>query len=97
MKVELSPEALALFHEIQASLRATGTKRARAFAAEMRRIGGLLRRFPRAGKPVGNFRRTLLQRFAYSVLYEIDGDVVRILSIKPQQLEAEYWEDDEDG
>lgn len=97
MTVELSPEALALFHEIQASIRATNPKRARAFAEEMRRVGGVLRLFPRAGTPVGNYRRMLLHRFAYSVLYEIVGGNIRILSIKPQQREPDYWADEDDS
>jgi plasmid stabilization system protein ParE len=96
VKVELSPEALALFHEIQDSIRETSPRRARAFAAEVRRIGSVLRLFPRAGTPVGNFRRMLLHRFEYSVLYEIVGGNVRILSIKPQQREPDYWADDDD-
>lgn len=97
MKLELSPEALALFHEIQTTLRATSPKRARAFAMEMRRVGNMLRRFPRSGTPVGEYRRMILQRFAYSVLYEIVDDLVRILSIRPQQQEPDYWADENDS
>jgi plasmid stabilization system protein ParE len=97
VKVELSPEAVALFHEIQASIRETNPKRARAFAEEMRRVGRVLRLFPRAGAPVGDYRRILLQQFAYSVLYEIVDGNVRILSIKPQQREPDYWADQDDS
>jgi plasmid stabilization system protein ParE len=84
-----------LFLEIQAEIRARSPMRARAFTAEMRRIGRVLRLLPRSGAPVGEFRRMILQRFAYSVLYEIVDDAVRILSIRPQSREPDYWEDDE--
>ncbi|HYW12178.1 MAG TPA: type II toxin-antitoxin system RelE/ParE family toxin [Longimicrobium sp.] len=93
MKLELHPEALARFHEIQTDLRSTSAKRAHAFAAEMRRIGSMLRQFPRAGTPVGSLRRVAMHRFQYSILYEIDGEVVRMTTIEPQKREPDYWAD----
>jgi plasmid stabilization system protein ParE len=91
LRVELSPEALARFHEIQEDLRATNQKRARAFAAEMRRIGSILRLFPRAGTPIGEFRRMVLNNFLYYILYSIEEDHVRITTIEHQKAQRGPW------
>jgi plasmid stabilization system protein ParE len=97
VRLELHPEALARLHEIQSELRSTKPDRARAFAAEVRKIGSMLRQFPRAGAPVGAFRRVAMQRFPYSLLYEINGEIVRINTILPQKREPDYWADEDDS
>jgi plasmid stabilization system protein ParE len=95
VRLELAPEAAARFREIQTGLRAASAKRARAFVAEVRRIGNVLRRYPRAGTRTDGLRRMILQGFPYSILYEIDGDRVRITSIEHQKQEPDYRADDD--
>jgi plasmid stabilization system protein ParE len=97
VKLELHPEALARFHEIQTHLRSTSVKRAHAFLADVRRIGSMLRQFPRAGTPVGALRRVTMRQFQYSILYEIDNEVVRITTILPQKREPDYWAEEGDS
>lgn len=97
MRFELHPEALARFHEIQNDLRASNPKRACVRGRDAQG-GARTSPVPRAGAPIGGaLRRMVLQRFSYSVLYAVEGDLVRITTIEPQQLEPDYWANDEDG
>jgi plasmid stabilization system protein ParE len=95
VRVELSPEANATFLNIQSEYRATNKKLARDFAAEVRRIGAELRRFPQMGMRVGRLRRMILHRFLYLILYEIGGALIRITSILHQKQRPTYLADDE--
>jgi hypothetical protein len=61
----------------------------------MRRVWRQIRIYPRSGTPLGEFRRVILNRFHYSVLYEMDDDVIRVTAIRRQEQEPDYWTDDE--
>jgi len=60
----------------------------------MRRVWRQLSRYPRSGTPIDEFRRIILNGFPYSVIYDIDDDMVRVTAIRRQQQEPDYWADD---
>jgi plasmid stabilization system protein ParE len=94
VKIEISPAAQETFREAQAEYRNISKQVAKRFAAEMRRIWRQLSRFPRSGTPIEEFRRIVLNGFPYSVIYDIDDDVVRVAAIRRQQQEPDYWASD---
>ncbi|HEV3049942.1 MAG TPA: type II toxin-antitoxin system RelE/ParE family toxin [Longimicrobium sp.] len=95
MRVEISPGASEAFLEAQAEYRKISKQVARRFAAEMRRVWRQIRTYPRSGTPLGELRRVVLTRFPYSLLYEIDGNVIRVTAIRRQEQEPDYWADDD--
>jgi plasmid stabilization system protein ParE len=95
VRVEISPAAKEAFVAAQAEYREIDPRLARRFAAQMRRVWRQLSRFPRSGPPVGELRRITLNGFPYSVLYEIDGDLIRATMIRHQKQEPDYWAGDE--
>ena len=55
------------------------------FVDEFESAVQLMQQFPSSGSPFGNrFRRVLLKRFPYSVLYAMAGDVLRVVAIMHQ-------------
>jgi toxin ParE1/3/4 len=56
----------------------------------------LISESPRLGREIGNgFRRVLLQRFPYTVIYEVDveTDTVLIVTVGHQRRRPGYWRD----
>ncbi|HEY7767284.1 type II toxin-antitoxin system RelE/ParE family toxin [Longimicrobium sp.] len=74
--------------------RGDGSKLARAFAAEFRRVSLLLERHPMLGAPYySGTRRKLLARFPYALIYLIDGSDVVVVALAHQRREPFYWVD----
>jgi plasmid stabilization system protein ParE len=74
--------------------RADGSKLARAFAAEFRRVSLLLERHPMLGAPYySGTRRKLLTRFPYALIYLIDRSDVVVVALAHQRREPFYWVD----
>jgi toxin ParE1/3/4 len=95
VRIEISPSANETFLEAQAEYRKISKQVARRFATEMRRVWRQIRTYPRSGTPLEELRRVVLTRFPYSILYEIDENVIRVTAIRRQEQEPDYWADDE--
>lgn len=63
-----------------------------ALADEVERTLSLLRAFPEAAPRVrGEFRRAVVSRFPYSLIYRVAGDVLRIVAVAHHKREPSYW------
>ena len=94
MKVEYAPLAKEQLRLIQAGFEAGNSGRAKRFAAEIRRVTRLLRTYPQAAPRIRNFRRLVLLRFPYSILYAIEEDRVYVMELVHQKEEPDYWADE---
>ncbi|MDZ4842476.1 MAG: type II toxin-antitoxin system RelE/ParE family toxin [Hyphomicrobium aestuarii] len=48
--------------------------------------------FPNAHPPLrGGFRRILLARFAYQIVYRVEGDTIRIYAVAHLKRRPGYW------
>lgn len=94
MTWQLTPEAEAelaevvRFYATQAS-----AKVARNFLSQLERKAQLLTEFPDLGTPTSKGRRLLpIGRYPYSILYRVDGGVVRISAIAAHARRPGYWQ-----
>ena len=93
MKVEFAPAAQA---EFAAAARwytkEAGSKYARDFKNEIRRILVLLTQHPTLGTPISETsRRFVATRFPYNVIYQIDENTLRVIAVAHQSRLPEYW------
>lgn len=95
MKVEFARLAKEQFRLAQAGYRAESLARSKRFAAQVRRVVTLLSEYPEAGRRFHGFRRIVVQRFPYSLLYVVESERVFILELVYQKQEPAYWTDDE--
>ena len=91
MKVEFSEVAREQFRVAQEELREESLQRSQRFAAEVRRVVKRLGRYPHVGHRVDEFRRMILRRFPWSILYEVWADRVYITELVHQHQEPDYW------
>lgn len=64
----------------------------RDFLAEIERCFDLISAMPEAGQLIyGTFRRRLVMRFPYSVVYEILPDAILVVAIAHQSQRPGYW------
>lgn len=64
----------------------------KSFAAEVERTISLVREFPEAGSPVGPaWRRVVVARFPYSIVYRQDPDKIVIVAVAHQRRRPGYW------
>jgi toxin ParE1/3/4 len=96
LKVEFSEIAEEQFRLAQAAYRDDRPARARRFATEVRSVVRRIGRYPHIGHRVDEFRRMILRRFPYSILYEVWEDRVYITELVHQAGEPDYWADDEE-
>ena len=83
---EAELEQAALFYESQV------VGLGKSFAAEVERTISLVREFPEAGSPTGaNWRRVVIARFPYSIIYQQRPDLIRIVAIAHQRRRPGYW------
>jgi plasmid stabilization system protein ParE len=62
------------------------------FYRELGTILYLLNRNPWMGVAYfGPYRRVLMQRFPFSVYYEVAGDLIRIMAVAHQHRKPGYW------
>lgn len=54
-----------------------------------------LGRYPYVGHRVDEFRRMIIRRFPWSLLYEVWEDRVYITELVHQHQEPDYWADDD--
>ena len=63
------------------------------FFAEFRKAREEIAAFPEFWKPVGQgYRRKLLERYPYGVVYRIEGDEVHIVALAHTSRKPEYWQ-----
>ena len=85
-EAETELEEAALFYESR--LAGLG----RSFAVEVERTISLVREFPEAGSSVGpNWRRVVVARFPYAIVYRHDPDAIVIVAVAHQRRRPGYW------
>ncbi len=92
MEINISPSAreetiaAARYYEEEAS--GLGKAFMGALRIGLRRI----RKYPNASTIIrGKYRRHLLDRFPFGVIYRIDNDVITIVAIMHLRRKPEYW------
>ena len=62
------------------------------FADELDRALGLLKRFPELGHASASNTRTLaLHSFPYSLIYRLQGDLIRVIAVAHHSRRPGYW------
>lgn len=93
MRITLAPEAdqelsEAVAHYVEVASPLLG----QAFLSEFSRATVLLTQSPRIGAPWRKqYRRVMLRRFPYSLIYVLGTDEIRILAIAHQRRRPGYW------
>ena len=95
MSWSLSPEAeeeldqAAAYYKDQASVAVAG-----AFLEEFERAACLIAKYPEIGTPASQGPRLMpLRRFAYSLLYRIEGTEIKISAVAHHRRRPRYWHD----
>ena len=84
-------EAVRFYHENAGSLAAE-------FYEEFKRCREEIERFPEFWKLVGGgYRRKLMERFPYAVIYRIADDVILIVALAHTSRRPDYWRTDRNG
>ena len=77
----------ALFYE------AASSQLGNDFLDDVQRAVDRLREFPQAGEAISSgFRRTLLHRFPFSVVYAIEDNVIVVVAVAHQGRRPGYWQ-----
>ena len=85
-EAEAEVDAAALVYESQQNGLST------SFVAAVERAVTFLRTYPEAGAPIEHpFRRVLVRRFPYAVIYRIDPDGAFILAVAHASCRSGYW------
>jgi toxin ParE1/3/4 len=64
------------------------------FLDDVERAINLVRNHPASGQSVGGtFRRILLHRFPFSLIYVVEPDAVLIVAVAHQRRRPDYWRD----
>jgi plasmid stabilization system protein ParE len=62
------------------------------FLNEVQRVINILREHPELGQPVGGrFRRAVLHRFPFSLIYSIETGAILIVAVAHQRRRPDYW------
>ena len=96
MRVEFSPTAQEQFRIAQEEMREDSLGRSKRFASEVRYVVRRLSRYPYVGHRVDEFRRMVLRRFPWSILYEVWEDRVYVTELVHQHQEPDYWASDDE-
>jgi plasmid stabilization system protein ParE len=65
---------------------------AAVFFAEFSKAREEIATFPEFWKPVGGgYRRKLLERYPYGIIYRIDGQEILIVALAHTSRQPEYW------
>jgi plasmid stabilization system protein ParE len=91
MKVVLSSLAARELTTVSAEYESKAPHLGSLFIDEFEDVVSRLGRFPLCGTAFGErFRRTILRRFPYLVVYAISGDVLRIVAIMHQHRGPDF-------
>jgi len=62
------------------------------FATEVQAAVAFAHTHPEAGAPVSNgFRRVIVQRFPFSIIYRTKGALIYIVAVAHQRRRPDYW------
>ena len=78
-------DAVTFYHERAGNIAA-------AFYQQFRKSRDEITAFPEFWKPIGGgYRRKLLERFPYGIIYRVDGDKILIVALAHTSRHPEYW------
>lgn len=94
MNWQLTPEAEAeLAEAVRFYATNVSTKVAHNFLSQVEQKARLLTEFPGLGTPTTNGRRLLpIGRYPFSILYQVEQDIVRISAIAAHARRPGYWQ-----
>jgi toxin ParE1/3/4 len=68
------------------------------FLDGVQRLIGLVREHPKLGQSVGGgFRRAVLRRFPFSLIYSEEPSEIVIIAVAHQKRRPDYWRERKDG
>jgi plasmid stabilization system protein ParE len=92
MKIEFHPEASAEFQEAAVYYEKEVPGLGRAFISEVERVAELIGAHPVIGNPIDEtFRRVVLVRFPFSVIYCAESEKLLIVAVSHQRRKPGYW------
>lgn len=92
MKLEFHPEAELELIEAAAHYELQVPGLGERFGAEVRRATALLLEYPEIGARVDtDLRRSLLNRFPYTLIYSVSSDALCIVVVAHQSRRPGYW------
>ncbi len=78
-------EAATFYHERSEDIAA-------AFFTQFKKARDEIAAFPEFWKPIGGgYRRKLLERFPYGIIYRVAGDKILIVALAHTRRHPEYW------
>lgn len=94
MKVEFHPTAIEEFVETAAFYESTVTGLGAGFISDVERVVDLLETHPRLGQRIEEgFRRIVLARFPYSLVYAVETDGIWIVAVAHHRRRPGYWQE----
>lgn len=92
MKVEFHPDAAEEIVETAAFYERRVPGLGHSFIDEVERIAGIVREQPQIGQTIDKiFRRIILARFPYSLIYSIEPERIWIIASTHQRRRPGYW------
>lgn len=92
MIVRLHPEAAEEFLESVRFYEQHVDGLGELFIQEFERLSKVLMEYPQLGAPYEQqFRRTLMARFPYSIVYSVEPDAIWIIAVAHQRRRPGYW------
>lgn len=92
MRIEFHPDANEEFRAASAYYNNEVPGLGEGFISEVERIAELIQAHPTIGQPVDEvFRRAVLVRFPYSVIYCIEIDRLWVIAVAHQRRRPGYW------
>ena len=92
MRVEFDDEADEEFHRAVEYLLQRSPIAADGLVVEFTAARDLLVQFPHSGSPrAGGFRQLVINRFAYKIVYRVEGDIIRVYAFAHQKRKPGYW------
>lgn len=66
----------------------------RAYLSELRKSISLIKKYPHASRVIKkDFRRHLLSRFPYGIIYQLHGEIIFISAVMHLKRKPGYWEE----
>jgi len=78
--------------EASLTYEAASTRLGDDFLDDVQRVIDAVREYPSLGPGVGGkFRRVLLHRFPFSLIYTVESDAILIVAVAHQRRRPDYW------
>jgi len=92
VKLIFDPEALVEMREAAAFYEDCQTGLGRSFLDAVEVASAEIVKYPRMWRKVkGRFRRYLVQRFPYGLIYAVQGDIIYIAAVMHLKRKPDYW------